>query len=186
LAKGPLKIDESNDEKCANDISNQSPSDVKECVVVYNLTSSQNVTFIQNLDIQNTEMRENNTDIKFSQRMKTILYRLFLTNHSNVNESHHKNVLYMILVVFLMSCLPRAILNFAELFFIFEWYNNPDNTSTLCLDLPVWFIVTTYISNLFQMINSSIGLPIYCLICETFRQEFTEGLRKLWNFVKRH
>jgi hypothetical protein len=113
-------------------------------------------------------------------------------------EIHQSRILFIIVAVFLICSLPRAILNLVEFEFVFVRYfagqastdsgNVAGQTSTdagnfagqmdvACFDPPVWSVILNHVSSFLMTLNASLGFFIYCLICKQFRKELKRKLR---------
>ena len=78
--------------------------------------------------------------------------------------SNEEVVLFAVVFVFLVSSVPRLVLNLYEVFVISMIQNS-------CFRLPSWVLVMTSVSALLITLNSSLNFIIYCAMCRNFREE---------------
>ncbi len=116
--------------------------------------------------------------IKESQSKMILITYYFRIDH------HQTHVLYIVVAIFWLACIPRASLNIIEVYLFQDWFLSPSKTSVVCLNTPAWFIMLTFISSVLMSFNSCIGLPIYCLMCRNFREEFFNTLNWIWSTIK--
>ncbi|XP_023346387.1 FMRFamide receptor isoform X2 [Eurytemora carolleeae] len=84
------------------------------------------------------------------------------------------SILLVIVLVFLVSNVPRLIVNLAEFYF-----QNPEN-GYFCD--PVWWQILISVSHLFLTLNSSLNFLIYCSVGEKFKKIFCKSIRKIKQF----
>ena len=72
-------------------------------------------------------------------------------------------VLFAVVFVFLVTSVPRLVLNLYEVFVISQIKN-------ACFRLPNWVLVMTSVSALLITLNSSLNFIIYCAMCRNFRE----------------
>ena len=116
---------------------------------------------------------------------------------SQPDDKHQSKLLFIIVAVFLLCSLPRAILNLVEFEHMFSLYYLayfvPEEEVVIkvkeaeledeiaCFYPPFWFVLFTNVSSLFMTINASLGFLIYCLGCSLFRAELSARIRRLKN-----
>jgi hypothetical protein len=123
-------------------------------------------------------------------------------SQSQPDERHQSKILFIIVAVFLLCSLPRAILNLVEFEHMFSLYYlayfvSPEEGEIVlkaraiqvdediaCFYPPFWFVLFTNVSSLFMTINASLGFLIYSLGCSLFRAELSEKLRRLRNSLR--
>ena len=93
-------------------------------------------------------------------------------------------MLYTIVAVFLFCSIPRFALNVVELVSVWPWYYSkyfsavPATEEASCLRMPPWSHVVSHISSLLMTLNASTGFWIYCVACQTFREELRKLLKR--------
>ena len=117
------------------------------------------------------------------------------------DEGHQSKILFIIVAVFLICSLPRAILNLVEFEHMFSLYylayfvSGDDevalkarelqaNEEIACFYPPLWFVVFTNVSSFLMTINASLGFLIYSLGCSIFRAELSLRLKRLRNCLR--
>lgn len=119
-------------------------------------------------------------------------------------ESRKAQVLFAIVMIFVVCNVPRIILNMEELSAIAPsyWVNfNPidypistensteqiDSTidAIKCYSTPFWAHILRSISQLLLTFNASVGCFVYCMICSRFREEMYKGFtHSIWYINK--
>ena len=115
-------------------------------------------------------------------------------------ESRKAQVLFAIVIIFVVCNVPRTILNMEELSAIAPSYwksLNPiskDDSSEQefrtfdaikCYSAPLWAHILRSISKLLLTLNASVGCFVYCMICSRFRNEMSTGLTKIISYTKK-
>lgn len=95
-------------------------------------------------------------------------------HQQQLNEDNRQAlVLFSIVIIFLISNVPRIALNLHEVFTI-EQYK--EDVSHGCIHLPFWVLLSGTVSQLLMVVNSSINFFIYCVMSALFREVF-------WDYV---
>lgn len=123
------------------------------------------------------------------------------SNQTQPDENHQSKILFIIVVVFLICSLPRAILNLVEFEHMFSLYylayfvaENDEvvlkaraieaNEEIACFYPPFWFVLFTNVSSLFMTLNASLGFFIYSFSCALFRAELYLRVQRLKNELR--
>jgi len=123
------------------------------------------------------------------------------TNQPQPDENHQSKILYIIVAVFLICSLPRAILNLVEFEHMFSLYylayfvSEDDevvlkaraiqaNEEIACFYPPFWFVLFTNVSSLFMTLNASLGFFIYSFSCALFRAELYLRVQRFKNELR--
>ncbi len=92
-----------------------------------------------------------------------------------LNEDNRQAlVLFSIVVIFLVSNVPRIALNIHEVFTIDDFKRDVENG---CFTLPFWVLLSGTASQLLMVVNSSINFFIYCLMSQLFREVLFQNIK---------
>ena len=130
--------------------------------------------------------------------MKLIIDFIILT--AKREESRKAQVLFGIVIIFVVCNVPRTILNMEELSAIAPSYwkslnpiskeDSPDQASKTfdaikCYSAPFWAHILRSISKLLLTLNASVGCFVYCMICSRFRHEMSTGFTNILSQMKK-
>lgn len=97
-------------------------------------------------------------------------------------------VLFVIVISFFISTLPRIVLNIYEMVSIDVIRENLDNP---CWQLPLWVLIITPTVYFLNCLNCSFNFVIYCIMYSAFRRELYSKanklglkMKKFWNNIK--
>ena len=115
-------------------------------------------------------------------------------------ESRKAQVLFAIVIIFVVCNVPRIILNMEELSAITPSYWNSYNPiskgnsseeaiktfdAISCYSAPFWAHILNSISKLLLTFNASVGCFVYCMICSRFREEMSNGFTRMIVRIKK-
>ena len=127
-------------------------------------------------------------------------YERFIILIAKREESRKAQVLFVIVIIFVVCNVPRIILNMEELSAIAPSYWNSYNPisrensseqafktfdAIKCYSAPFWAHILRSVSNLLLTLNASVGCFVYCMICSRFRKEMSKGLTKIISYMKK-
>ena len=113
-------------------------------------------------------------------------------------EARKAQILFAIVLFFVLCNVPRIILNMEELVAIIQSYwkvysldllrnekdGNHETTKIekYCYAPPFWAHIFKIVSKLLLTINASVGCFVYCIMCPVFREEISKKLKILIYF----
>ena len=116
-------------------------------------------------------------------------------------ESRKAQILFAIVIFFMVCNIPRTVLNLQEFVivapsywrnynkFIFNSTTTTKNESgtalPLCYSPPFWAHILGSVSNLFLTLNASICCLVYCSMCQIFRNELSKKLHNVITTVRK-
>ena len=127
-------------------------------------------------------------------------YKSYFILTAKREESRKAQVLFVIVIIFVVCNVPRIILNMEELSAIAPSYWNSYNPiskensseqafktfdAIKCYSAPFWAHILRSISKLLLTLNASVGCFVYCMICSRFRNEMSKGFTKIKFYMKK-
>ena len=122
----------------------------------------------------------------------TIIFSLFLSLVKR-DEGRKAQILFAIVIFFVVCNVPLTILNFEEFVAIAPsyWSNyqhrfnvqtakpteNEIQMAPLCYSHPFWATILRSISKLLLTLNASVCCFVYCAMCKTFRIELSSKIQ---------
>jgi hypothetical protein len=145
--------------------------------------------------------RSNRADIRSRDLITSSVLASSSEAQPQADERHQSKILFIIVAVFLLCSLPRAILNLVEFEHMFSLYYlayfvadtedivlrvqaSQTEEEIACFYPPFWFVLFTNVSSLFMTVNASLGFLIYCFGCSQFRAELSERMKRFKNYLR--
>ena len=113
-------------------------------------------------------------------------------------EARKAQILFAIVIFFVICNVPRTVLNLEEFVVIAPsyWRNykhlfhglqyKEEHVLPLCYSPPFWAHILGSISKLLLTLNASVCCFVYCIMCQTFRAELSNQCQNVINFLRHH